>query len=51
MLLSAVNMKLRDGMSLDDLCADEDVPQEEIIEKLEAIGYCYDEEKQKFISI
>ena len=52
MLLSAVNMKLRDGnSSLEDLCADEDVSLEELVEKLQKIGYSYDEEQRKFISI
>ena len=51
MLLSAVNMKLRDGTSLEDLCADEDIEQEELVEKLQNIGYSYDKEQQKFISV
>ncbi len=50
MLLSAVNMKLRDGVSLDDLCADENVSEEELFRKLEAIGYFYDEERRTFVA-
>ena len=51
MLLSAVNMKLRDGnSSLEDLCSDEDASLEEVIKKLSKIGYTYDEKQRKFIS-
>ncbi len=50
MLLSAVNMKLRDGgFSLKDLCAEEDVSAEEIKEKLGGIGYFYDENRRAFV--
>lgn len=49
MLLSALNMKLRDGNStLEDLCADEDASLEEVIEKLLSIGYIYNEERRTF---
>ena len=49
MLLSALNMKLRDGNStLEDLCADEDASLEEVIEKLSSIGYIYNEERRTF---
>lgn len=52
MLLSAVNMKLRDGgISLEELCAEEDISREEITGKLRKIGYFYDEARRKFISI
>ncbi len=52
MLLSAVNMKLRDSdSSLEELCADEDASLEEVIDKLKKIGYSYDEEQRKFISV
>lgn len=49
MLLSFINMKLRDQYSsLDALCDDLDVSQEEIIEKLKTIDYIYDNEKNQF---
>ena len=42
MLLSIINMKLRDSYSsLDSLCESEDISKEEIITKLESIGYNY----------
>ncbi len=49
MLLSFVNMKLRDSYNgldamCDDLCADKD----EIISKLSGIGYEYDEQENRF---
>ncbi len=50
MLLSLVNMKLRDFYpSLKDLCEDLDVNRQEIIDKLCAIGYEYDETLNKFV--
>lgn len=52
MLLSAVNMKLRDGgCSLEELCENEDASLEEVVEKLSSIGYTYNEEQRKFISV
>jgi len=49
MLLSAVNMKLRDSYpSLDALCEDMDVNQEEITAKLAEVGYVYDKEMNRF---
>lgn len=49
MLLSFINMKLRDQYSsLDALCDDLDVSKEEIIDKLKSIQYEYDEEKNQF---
>ena len=52
MLLSAINMKLRDGeLSLDGLCEDEDVLKEEVIAKLAAIGYVYDEKRRAFVAM
>ena len=49
MLLSAVNMKLRDQYaSLDVLCEDMDVSKEEITEKLAEVGYTYDAEQNRF---
>ena len=50
MLLSAVNMKLRDLYpSLDALCDDLDVDRDEITAKLAGMGYEYDEERNQFI--
>ena len=50
MLLSAVNMKLRDFYdSLDALCDDLDVARESIEASLAGIGYTYDAEKNQFV--
>ena len=50
MLLSFVNLKLRDFYkSLDELCEDLGVSQEEIKEKLALIDYEYDSELNKFV--
>ena len=50
MLLSFLNLKLRDFYkSLDDLCEDMDIDRQEIIDKLEEIGYHYDKEKNAFV--
>ena len=50
MLLSAVNMKLRDTyVSLDALCEDMDVSRAELEEKLAAVGYAYDAAQNRFI--
>lgn len=52
MLLSAVNMKLRDSdSSLEDLCADEDVSVDEVVKKLSKIGYTYDEKRRVFVNL
>ena len=49
MLLSAVNMKLRDRYAtLDALCEDEDVSRAAIEEALAAAGYVYDETANRF---
>jgi len=51
MLLSFINMKLRDFYdSLDSLCDDLDCSKEEVINRLESIGYVYDEANNKFIA-
>ena len=48
-LLSFINMKLRDFYSdLDDLCEDMDADKEDIIRRLSAAGYCYDEAENQF---
>lgn len=50
MLYSVVNMKLRDFYSnLDALCEDLNVDKEELITKLSAAGYEYDEEENQFV--
>ena len=50
MLLSAVNMKLRDAYaSLDALCEDLDVSRAELEEKLAAVGYAYDVAQNRFV--
>lgn len=49
-LLSVINTKLRDFYSsLHDLCEDMDVSEEEIIKKLEIIGYEYNEAQNRFM--
>lgn len=49
MLLSVVNTKLRDDYhTLDELCVDMGVEKEEIVSKLRAIGYEYDEGRRQF---
>lgn len=50
MLLSYVNLKLRDFYaSLDDLCEDEDVDKQTILDKLSAIGYVYNRDRNQFV--
>ena len=52
MLLSAINMKLRDSaMTLDELCIEEDASLEEVKEKLLRIGYVYDETRRTFVAM
>ncbi|MEE3495562.1 MAG: DUF4250 domain-containing protein [Butyrivibrio sp.] len=52
MLLSFLNMKLRDNYSsLDALCDDLDISKEELAEitgKLEEIGYTYNPDRNQF---
>jgi len=49
MLFSVVNLKLRDFYSnLDALCEDLDVKKEELVNKLRAAGFEYNEEKNCF---
>ena len=49
-LLSYVNTKLRDDFpSLDEMCKSLCIPQEQIESKLAAIGYVYDQSKNRFI--
>ncbi len=50
MLLSFVNLKLRDYYSsLEAMCEDLDVSEEQISEKLAGIDYHYDREKNQFV--
>lgn len=50
MLLSAVNMKLRDQYaSLDALCEDMDISRAEIEEAILTVGYAYDEKTNQFV--
>lgn len=50
MLLSFINLKLRDYYgSLDILCEDMDVSKSEIEEKLAAIDYHYNRERNQFV--
>ena len=50
MLLSYVNLKLRDFYSnLELLCDELDADRHEIVEKLAGIDYHYDEEKNQFV--
>ncbi len=49
-LLSVINTKLRDYYSsLDALCEDMNVNKEDIIKKLNSIGYTYKEERNQFV--
>ena len=48
-LLSAVNMKLRDGCeSLEELCTENDWDREEVCSRLASMGYYYDEARNTF---
>ncbi len=50
MLLSFINLKLRDFYpSFEALCDDLDVDAKEIVDKLSAIDYHYDKEKNQFV--
>lgn len=50
MLLSAVNMKLRDQYaSLDALCEDMDVSRAELEKAIGEAGYAYDEKTNQFV--
>ncbi|MCI9670137.1 MAG: DUF4250 domain-containing protein [Lawsonibacter sp.] len=49
-LLSYINTKLRDEYdSLDALCDDLDADREELVRRLETVGYTYDEDKNRFL--
>ncbi len=50
MLLSFINLKLRDFYpSLEAFCEDTDEDMQTIIDKLTAIDYHYDKEKNQFL--
>ena len=50
MLLSFVNLKLRDFYgSLDALCEEMELDRENLREKLAAIDYHYDKERNQFV--
>ncbi len=50
MLLSFINLKLRDCYSsLEQLCDDLDIDQDELTEKLSAAGYQYHSGQNRFI--
>jgi hypothetical protein len=50
-LVSIINMKLRNYYrSLDELCEDLNINQQELIAKLESIDYIYQERKNQFIA-
>lgn len=50
MLLSVINTNLRDYYhSLDQLCEEMNLSQEELKEKLQGIDYEYDENRNQFI--
>ena len=50
MLLSFVNTRLRDDrIMLDSFCSQFNVSKEEIMQKLDSIGYTYNDELNKFI--
>ena len=49
MLMSAINLKLRDFYSsLDELCKDMNIDKNELCDKLNAAGFEYNEENNKF---
>ncbi len=51
MLMSYVNTQLRDNYeSLDELCASLDASKDDIIAKLDKVGYIYSSELNKFVN-
>lgn len=51
-LLSWVNMKLRDEFdSLQSLCEENELTQDDIINRLKSVGYKYSEKTNQFISL
>lgn len=52
LLLSLVNTKLRDeAPSLEELCKTYDVSMKSIVERLEGVGYHYDETTNQFVAV
>lgn len=50
MMLSLINTKLRDECeSFDDLCSTYDLEVEEVISRMDAIGYSYDSRLNQFV--
>ena len=50
MLLSFVNLKLRDFYdSLEVLCEELEVDKQEVVDKLNEIGYRYDKDRNQFV--
>ena len=48
-LFSYINMKLRDDYaSLDELCQKEDIDKDEEVKRLQAAGFEYNEQQNKF---
>ena len=48
-LFSYINMKLRDDYaSLDELCQKEDIDKDEVGKRLQAAGFEYNEQQNKF---
>jgi hypothetical protein len=47
-LLSIINMKLRDGENFEDVCADMDVDCEEVSLRLKSFGCVFDERTNSF---
>lgn len=51
MMLSIVNMKLRDECeSLEELCRSYDLDMEELLGRMDAIGYSYKASTNQFVS-
>lgn len=49
MLVSVLNLRLRDfDITLADICADEDISEEDLVKCLADAGYRYDEEQKCF---
>ena len=48
-LFSYINKKLRDDYaSLDELCQKEDIDKDEVVKRLQAAGFEYNEQQNKF---
>ncbi len=49
MLVSVLNLRMRDfDLTLDDICEEEDVSEEELLQTLAGAGYRYDAENRCF---